>query len=58
LYETALRGGGPPIVIRNGKVEGSTDISLRAPEAFDPPILMTLPLLLNGMTAPAVHDGM
>jgi AraC-like DNA-binding protein len=59
LYETTLRGGGQPILIRNGVVEGSTDVSLRPPEAFDPPILMTLPLLLNGgMTASAVHDGM
>jgi AraC-like DNA-binding protein len=48
LYETSLRGGGQRIVIRNGIVEGSTDLSLRAPEAFDPPILMTLPLLLAG----------
>ena len=48
LYETTLRGGGQPILIRNGMVEGSTDISLRPPEAFDPPILMTLPLLLAG----------
>jgi|SRR4051794_6945508 len=48
LYETTLRGGGQRIVIRNGIVEGSTDLSLRPPEAFDPPILMTLPLLLAG----------
>ena len=48
LYETTLRGGGQPILIRNGIVEGSTDLSLRPPEAFDPPILMTLPLLLAG----------
>jgi hypothetical protein len=48
LYETTLRGGGQPILIRNGIVEGSTDVSLRPPEAFDPPILMTLPLLLAG----------
>lgn len=47
LYETTLRGGGQPILIRNGKVEGSTDVSLRPPGAFDPPILMTLPLLLE-----------
>jgi len=46
LYETTLRGGGQRILIRNGIVEGSTDVSLRLPEAFDPPILMTLPLLL------------
>lgn len=48
LYETTLRGGGQPILIRHGIVEGSTDLSLRPPEAFDPPILMTLPLLLAG----------
>jgi len=48
LYETSLRGGGQPILIRNGIVEGSTDVSLRPPRAFDPPILMTLPLLLAG----------
>jgi AraC-like DNA-binding protein len=59
LYETTLRGGGQPILIRDGVVEGPTDFSLRPPEAFDPPILMTLPLLLNGkITSPAVHDGM
>ena len=48
LYETTLRGGGQPILIRNGIVEGSTDLSLRPPQAFDPPILVTLPLLLAG----------
>ena len=45
LYETTLRGGGQPILIRNGVVEGSTELLLRPPEAFDPPILMTLPLV-------------
>jgi AraC-like DNA-binding protein len=48
LYETTLRGGGQPILIRNGVVEGSTNLSLRPPNAFDPPILTTLPLLLAG----------
>lgn len=47
LYETTLRGGGQPILIRNGLIEGSTDLTLRPPAPFDPPILMTLPLLLN-----------
>jgi len=47
LYETSLRGG-QRIVVRNGVVEGSTDLSLRPPKTFDPPILMTLPLLLGG----------
>jgi AraC-like DNA-binding protein len=49
LYETTLRGGGQPILIRDGTVEGSTNLALRPPEAFDPPILMALPLLLGQM---------
>jgi len=62
LYETTLRGGGQRILIRHGIVEGSTDVSLRLPEAFDPPILMTLPLLLarsvprvEANTSPTLH---
>ena len=54
LYERALRGGGQRILIRNGVVQGSTDLSLRPPESFDPPILTTLPLLLAG-SAPRVQ---
>ena len=46
LYETTLRGG-RPILVSNGSVEGSSDLSLRPPEPFDPPILMALPILLN-----------
>ena len=46
LYETTLRGG-KPILICDRVVQGSADLSLRTPEPFDPPILMTLPLLLN-----------
>jgi AraC family transcriptional regulator len=48
LYESALRGGGQAIRIQNGQVTGSTDLTLRPPTPFDPPILMTLPLLLAG----------
>lgn len=58
LYETTLRGGGQPILIRGGKVEGLTDVSLRPPEAFDPPILTTLPLLLAAESAAGLaQDG-
>lgn len=46
LYESALRGGGQAIRIQNDEVTGSTDLTLRPPTPFDPPILMTLPLLL------------
>ena len=51
LYESTLRGGGQPILICDGVVEGPTDISLRPPEPFDPPILMALPLLLSRINA-------
>lgn len=48
LYESSLRGGGQAIRIQNGQVKGSTNLTLRPPTPFDPPILMTLPLLLAG----------
>jgi len=48
LYESSLRGGGQAIRIHNDQVTGSTDLTLRPPTPFDPPILMTLPLLLAG----------
>lgn len=49
LYDSALRGGvsGIPVEIENGTARGNTHITLRPPEMVDPPILMTLPLLLN-----------
>ncbi len=59
LYETTLRGGGQPILVRNGAVEGSTELALRPPEAFDPPILMALPLFLRrGLKAVGAHAAM
>ena len=59
LYETTLRGGGKPIVISDGVVAGTTDLSLRPPEPFDPPILMALPLLLNRINQGLIpHHGM
>lgn len=45
LYDSALRGGGQEIQILGDEVIGSTSISLRPPEPFDPPILLTLPFL-------------
>ena len=46
LYESTLRGGGQGIKICDGEVKGSTNLSLRPPAPFDPPILLALPLLL------------
>lgn len=43
LYETALRGGGQMIRLRNGYTEGLTDLELRPALPTDPPILMTFP---------------
>ena len=58
LYESALRGGGQPILICDGVVQGSTDLSLRPPEPFDPPILMALPLLLKRVNEGRIpHHG-
>lgn len=48
LYERALRGGGQSILVRNGSALGCTEVTLRPPGVFDPPILVTLPLLLAG----------
>ena len=41
--ETALRGGGQMIRLRDGRAEGSTDLELRPAMPTDPPILMTFP---------------
>jgi len=46
LYESTLRGGGQVIKVRGGEVRGPTEIALRPPAPFDPPILLALPLLL------------
>lgn len=46
-YESALRGGGQLITIRQGVIRGSTDISLRRPAPSDPPILVAFPTLLT-----------
>lgn len=54
LYESVLRGGSQqPLSIKDGKVRGSTRLTLRPPEPVDPPILMTLPLLLSERLASA-----
>ncbi|HZR59104.1 MAG TPA: AraC family transcriptional regulator [Terriglobales bacterium] len=45
-YESALRGGGEFVHIKEGILE-CADITLRAPVAIDPPILLNLPSLLN-----------
>lgn len=42
-----VRGGGQRITVRSGAVSGNTDIRLHEPMVTDPPILVTLPLLLR-----------
>ena len=58
LYDRALRGGavGSPVRIEGDEVRGRTDIFLRAPEAIDPPILITPPIWLAGLERPAVRE--
>jgi hypothetical protein len=46
LCESALRAGGVPIDVRNGRASGPADLMLREPTPFDPPLLVTLPALL------------
>lgn len=45
-YESALRGGGELIRVREGTV-GCEQILLRAPALTDPPVLLNLPVLLD-----------
>lgn len=53
LYESALRGGAP-VRVRRGEVIRPADLVLRPPTPFDPPILVSLPLLLSGLMKGAV----
>ena len=47
LYESALRGGtGSPMEVRGGRGRRPVELGLRPPELFDPPILLTFPVLL------------
>lgn len=46
LHESALRGGGPPIRVRDGVAHGSADLVLHEAALTDPPLLVTFPLLL------------
>jgi len=41
LYESALRGGGQSIRVRDGRAQDEVDIELRPARPIDPPILMT-----------------
>lgn len=45
-YESALRAGGQAIDSMNREIKGETNLRLRAPSIFDPPILMTFPALI------------
>ena len=61
LFERALRGtaGGRVVRVRNGAAAAPVDLVLRAPEAVDPPILLTFPVLLAErlVGAPAAAPG-
>jgi AraC-like DNA-binding protein len=39
-------GRAGPVTIRDGQVRGSTALRMRAPDPLDPPLLLTLPLLI------------
>jgi AraC-like DNA-binding protein len=46
LGESALRAGGLRIEVRDGQSLDAADLNLRQPEPLDPPVLVTLPMLL------------
>jgi AraC family transcriptional regulator len=46
LYESAFRGGGQIVTVREGVAEGIVDLALREASRFDPPVLMVFPHLL------------
>jgi AraC family transcriptional regulator len=52
--ETALRGGGQTVRLRDGRAEGSNDLELRPAMPTDPPILMTFPALRRAVAGIAL----
>jgi len=46
-YDSALRAGGHSISVTRNSVHGATNLYLRPPSSFDPPILLVLALLLE-----------
>ncbi|HKR96532.1 MAG TPA: hypothetical protein VJW55_14250, partial [Candidatus Angelobacter sp.] len=42
-YRSAIRAGGQCIHVSRNSFQGVTDLELRPPSAFDPPLLLTLP---------------
>jgi AraC family transcriptional regulator len=52
--DDALRGAAGPVVVRNGECAGGVELVLRPRAAIDPPILVSLPVLLAERLAAAV----
>lgn len=46
LCDSAVRGGGQMLEMRDGHVAGMTDIQLRQPSSLDPPLVFTVPPIL------------
>lgn len=57
LGESALRAGGHQIDVRGGRASGSADVNLRQPSPLDPPLLVTLPVLLARRASLPVGTG-
>lgn len=47
LHEDVLRGAAGPLRVRGGEVQGEVEIVLRPRLSIDPPILVSLPILLS-----------
>lgn len=57
VCDAQLRGRAGPVLVRDQRATGATDIVLRAPEVTDPPILVALPVLLQQRVAAALRPS-
>ncbi|HEX8692708.1 MAG TPA: AraC family transcriptional regulator [Longimicrobium sp.] len=51
LHDDALRAAAGPVLVRDGRASGPVRLALRPPRPIDPPILISLPVLLAGAGA-------
>ncbi|HEY9608726.1 AraC family transcriptional regulator, partial [Allocoleopsis sp.] len=51
LTDTALQGTTGPLIVRDGKADGYTEVTLRPKQLTDPPLLIALPFLLTKFLA-------
>jgi hypothetical protein len=57
LDDQVLRGAAAPVVVRGGRVEGAVEVVLRPRDPIDPPILVSLPVLLTERLSALAAEG-